>query len=216
MSVFDELSSSFLLAHLFISRVKVLDACNQLSQLLYHRADLMGNDVKVEVFRAVTQLVSDSRIRSSQSANSREASFNVENLLPRGLNQFQTTNPSAVVQAGITGRLASTQDDSDDSDEYPMSMHAPALLRSRILGRPRVKVTDTEVLRYKQNLDSLVQQIFVPSGEDEEEEPFKVFAILSTSEDKIFYLVYLDVGNEALAHPSEQFFELLSTSERVI
>jgi hypothetical protein len=132
------------------------------------------------------------------------------------LNQFQTTNPSTVVQAGIYDRLASTQDDSDDGDEYPISMHAPALHWSQILGRPRVKVTDKEVLRYKRDPNSLVQQIFVSSGEDEEEDAFKVFAILSVSEDTIFYLVYPDVGNEALAHSSEEFFELLSTSEQVI
>jgi hypothetical protein len=45
------------MAHLSMSRVKVLAACSHLPKLLYHQADLMGNYVKMEVIRVQTQLV---------------------------------------------------------------------------------------------------------------------------------------------------------------
>jgi hypothetical protein len=45
------------MAHLSMSRVKVLAACSHLPKLLYHQADLMGNCVKMEVIRVQTQLV---------------------------------------------------------------------------------------------------------------------------------------------------------------
>ncbi len=166
------------------------------------------------MFDYLVPTVAESKfVNSSENFPSPSAEpFWPENPLPLLLNQSHTTNPSTVVRAGIHGLLASSQDDSDD---YPISMHAPALLWSQILGRPRFKVTDEDVRRYKRDPDLLVQQVFVSLGEDDEEKAFKVFAILTVIEDKIFYLVFPELGNEALAHPSEQFFEMLSTSEEV-
>ena len=82
---------------------------------------------------------------------------------------------------------------------------------------PRASLQEAELIQYQRRPELLQGETFMSSSEDEEEyQVFRVPAFITASQDKIFYVVYADEGPEAVACTSDELFDLLRTSERVL
>ena|ERR1700761_2428210 len=103
----------------------------------------------------------------------------------------------------------------EDDAKYPAVLPARSLTIEEI-GDVRVKVDAVDIEKYRQKPDYLPDQIFV-SASSGEIEAFRVSAILTTeAKEKLYYLVFAGDGPEAYGHSSKDFFDILSSSYRVV
>lgn len=101
--------------------------------------------------------------------------------------------------------------------DYPLVLPARSFKSEEIVGLRRVRVSKTEVVRYKQHPEQLQKETFVSvNADDGQLEFFRVSAFLTLDGDKIFYLIYADEGAEAVAWSNNDFLNLLCTSQRVL
>ncbi|KAJ7093923.1 hypothetical protein B0H15DRAFT_145943 [Mycena belliarum] len=106
---------------------------------------------------------------------------------------------------------------SDPQVLYPIALPARSFTFDEIGTRARVRVDGAAIAEYRRTPDRLPEYIFVSETPEGLEEAFRVSCILTSgSKEKLFYLVFAGEGAEAVCHSSEEFFELLSSSSRVV
>ena len=101
--------------------------------------------------------------------------------------------------------------------DYPTTLAARAFKSKEVMALPRVSLQRTELTQYKHRPELLQRETFVSFDEDEAGyEAFRIPAFITAGQERIFYVVYADVGPEAVACTSIDLFDLLRTSERVL
>ena len=97
------------------------------------------------------------------------------------------------------------------SSDYP---NTRAFGSKEIMNLPRTSLQETDLIRYDGEL--LHRETFVSFDEDEGYEVIRIPAFITAGRETIFYVVYADEGLEAVACTSNNLFDLLRTSERVL
>ncbi|KAK7016321.1 hypothetical protein R3P38DRAFT_3203503 [Favolaschia claudopus] len=100
------------------------------------------------------------------------------------------------------------------SIHHPIELAACDLSSDELQDTPQLKLGATEVERFRQDPDSLLDLFFVSSSSGEEKF-YQVASIMAKKTGKSFYLTFADEGPDAVCYPSD-FFTLLTSSHQVM
>ena len=99
--------------------------------------------------------------------------------------------------------------------QYPLVLDATAFTLEELVSFRRIRVSTTDISKYRRNTDLLTKHTFVTSAPDGSEKAFRVSTVLTGGE-KLVYVVFADDGPEAVSYSLKDFFDLLSTSKRAV
>jgi hypothetical protein len=133
-------------------------------------------------------------------------------------------HPTLVRELGLNGQTPSWQKNAPQpslspeefEDDPPLVLAARAFAVKDVIAASRVAVSSDELAAYKCNPDQLPAIYFLSSATPGEEEAFRLSSILLWKKEKFYYVVFADEGPEAVCHTADAFFELLSTSYRLV
>ncbi|KAK7033341.1 hypothetical protein R3P38DRAFT_3265276 [Favolaschia claudopus] len=97
----------------------------------------------------------------------------------------------------------------------PVELPASDLSTEELQDAPQLKLGTTDVERFRQDLDSLLDLFFVSSSSGEEKF-YQVSSIMAKKTGKSFYLTFADEGPDAVCYASDDFFALLTSSHQVM